>query len=102
MISLTPEETVQVESAVDAFLESPNVQSTITNLITSGEKTGVAAIDTVIEDAKAGGIAGALVNAFKGSAEAEVNTLVASLPPASISMLATKAVENGLKSLLGA
>jgi hypothetical protein len=101
-MTLTTEEKQQVEAAVNAFVESPNVQATLTNLITSAETTGVAALDNIINNVKVNGILGGVVNAFKGSAEAEVNTLVASLPPAAIASLATKAFEGELKTLLGA
>jgi hypothetical protein len=101
-MALTAEEKTQVEAAVDAFLESPNVQATVTNLITSAESTGVTALDNIINNAKVGGLFGGILNAFKSSAEAEVNTLIASLPPAAITALATKAIEGELKTLLGA
>lgn len=101
-MALTEAEKQQIETAVDAFVESPNVQSTFVTLLTSAESTGVKALDDIINNVKVGGILGAIVTAFKGSAEAEVNTLVASLPPAAIAALATKAVEGELKTLLGA
>lgn len=101
-MALTAEEKTQINTAVDAFLESPSVQSTITGLVTTIEKDGVTFADTVIANAKVGGVLGGVFNALKGSAEAEINTLVASLPPAALSMLATKAVEGELKTILGA
>jgi hypothetical protein len=101
-MALSEAEKQQVEAAVNAFVESPNVQATLTNLITSTETTGVAFIDNIINNVKVNGILGGVVNAFKGSAEAEVNALVASLPPAAIASLATKAFEGELKTLLGA
>ena len=91
-MALTEAEKQQVEAAVDAFLESPNVQTTFTNLVTTAEGGAEKAIDTIIANAKAGGLAGTLLNALKGSAEAEINALIASLPPAAITALATKAV----------
>lgn len=100
-MALTTEEKQQIETAVDAFIESPNVQSTITSFISSAEAQGVALADTIIHNAKAGGLLGGLVNALKGSAEAELNTLVASLPAAAVTVLATKAVEGELKTILG-
>ena len=101
-MALTSEEKQQVEGAVDAFLESPNVQTGMTNFIGAAEAQGVAVVDAIIANAKAGGLLGGLLNALKGSAEAEINTLVASLPPAAIAKLATKGIENELKSILGA
>lgn len=101
-MALTEAEKQQIESAVDAFIESPNVQTTVTNLITSAEATGVKALDAIINNVKAGGLLGGIINAFKGSAETEVNALVASLPPAAITALASKAFEGELKTLLGA
>lgn len=99
---MTPQEKQQIETAVDTFVESPNVQTTITNLIATGEAAGVKFIDTVIANAKVGGVLGSVFSALKGSAEAEINALVATLPPAAIEALATKAFEGELKTLLGA
>lgn len=99
---LTTAEKQQVEAAVDTFLESPTVQTTVTNVIASVEAQGVSVIDSIINNAKVGGLLGGVFTALKGSAEAEVNTLVASLPPAAIAQIATKAVEGELKTLLGA
>ena len=101
-MALSESEKQQIASAVDAFLESSNVQTTFANLITSAESTGVKALDDIIANVKVGGVLGGIVNAFKGSAEAEVNQLVASLPPAAVAALATKAIEGELKTLLGA
>lgn len=101
-MALTEAEKQQIEAAVDAFIESPNVQTTVTNLITSGEAAGVSAVDAIINNAKVGGLLGSIVTALKGSAEGELNTFVASLPPAAITALATKGVEAELKTLLGA
>jgi hypothetical protein len=101
-MTLTPAEKQQAETAIDTFLESPAVQTNISSLIATGETNGVTLIDNIIDNAKVGGVLGGVVNAFKGSAEAEIKTLVASLPPAAIAMLATKAIEGELKSLLGA
>lgn len=101
-MNLTSADKQQIETAVDTFLESPSVQSTVTSFIGSAEKQGVALADTIINNAKAGGLLGGIVNALKGSAETELNTLVASLPAAAISMLATKAIEGELKTILGA
>jgi len=100
-MTLTLEEKQQIEAAVDAFFESPNVQATVINLITSGETAAVSAVDTIINNAKVGGLLGSIFTALKGSAEAELNTLVASLPPAAIAALATKAIEGELKTILG-
>lgn len=100
-MALNEAEKQQVEAAVDAFLESPNVQTGIVNFITTAESQGVKIIDQTIAGAKVGGLLGGLLNALKGSAEAEVNALVASLPPAAIAKLATHAVEGELKTLLG-
>lgn len=99
---LSETEKQQVEAAVDAFLESPNVQTAITGVVATAEAEGIQFADDIINNAKVGGLLGTVVNAFKGSAVAELNTLVASLPPAALTMLATKAVESELKSILGA
>ena len=101
-MALSEAEKTQVEAAVDAFLASPNVQTTVTNIIASGEAAAVSAVDTIINNAKVGGLLGSIFTALKGSAEAELNTFVASLPPAAIATLATNAVEGELKTLLGA
>ena len=101
-MALSATEQAQVEAAVDAFLASPNVQTTVTNIIASGETAAVSAVDTIINNAKVGGLLGSIFTALKGSAEAELNTFVASLPPAAIATLATNAVEGELKTLLGA
>ena len=101
-MALTTAEKQQVEEAVDTFLESASVQTEMTNLIGAAETTGVNAVDAIIDNAKAGGLLGGLLNALKGSAEGELKTLVASLPPAAIAGLATKGIEGELKSLLGA
>ena len=101
-MALTTEEKAQVEAAVDAFLGSPNVQTTVANFIASAEAQGVSVVDSIINNAKVGGLLGGLFTALKGSAEAEITTLVASLPPAAIATLATNAIEGELKTLLGA
>ena len=101
-MALSEAEKTQIEAAVDAFLASPNVQTALANFIASAESTGVTALDNIINNAKAGGLLGGLLNAFKGSAEAEVNTLVASLPPAALATLATNALASEIKTLLGA
>lgn len=101
-MALSEAEKQQIEAAVDTFLESANVQTTLANLITSGETQGVSVIDTIINNAKVGGLLGGILNALKGSAESEINTLVASLPPAAIAQLATKGLEGELKTILGA
>ena len=80
-MALTPAEKQQIEAAVDAFIESPNVQTVVTNIITGAETTAENAIDTIINNAKVGGLLGSIFTALKGSAEAEVNALIASLPP---------------------
>ena len=101
-MSLTTAEKQQVEAAVDAFLASPNVQATVTNFIASAEAQGVSFVDSIINNAKVGGLLGGIFTALKGSAGTEISTLVASLPPAALTALATNAVEGELKSLLGA
>jgi hypothetical protein len=101
-MALTSAEKQQVEAAVDTFLESSNVQTGLANAIKSAEGAGVTVVDNIINNAKVGGLLGSVFTALKGSAEAEVNTLVASLPPAAIAMIATKGIENELKSILGA
>ena len=101
-MTLTPAEKQQVEAAVDTFLESPQVQTGVTTFIANAEAQGVKVIDSIIDNAKAGGLLGGVMNALKGSAEGEINTLVSSLPPAAIAMLTTKGIENELKSILGA
>lgn len=101
-MALTTAEKQQVEAAVDAFLASPSVQTTVTNFITAAEAQGVSFADSIINNAKVGGLLGSIFTALKGSAEAEIATLVASLPPAAITALATNAVEGELKTLLGA
>lgn len=101
-MALTTAEKQQVEAAVTAFLESPTVQGTVAGVIASAETQGVSLVDSIINNAKVGGLLGGIFTALKGSAEAEIATLVASLPPASIAELATKAVENELKAILGA
>jgi hypothetical protein len=101
-MSLTSAEKQQVETAVDTFLESPTVQTTVAGFIGSAEAQAVGVADAIINNAKPSGLLGGIVTALKGSAEGEINTLVASLPPAAIAMLATKAVEGELKSILGA
>jgi hypothetical protein len=100
-MTLTEAEKQQVETAVDAFLASPSVQSTVTAFVSSAEAQGVALADSIINNAKVGGLLGSIFTALKGSAEAEINTLVASLPPAAIVALATSAVEGELKTILG-
>ena len=60
-MALTEAEKQQVEAAVDAFLESPNVQTTFTNLVTTAEGGAEKAIDTIIANAKAGGLAVSVV-----------------------------------------
>jgi hypothetical protein len=100
-MALTTTEKQQVEAAVTAFLESPTVQTTVAGFITSAETQGVNFIDTIINNTKPGGLLGGILTALKGSAETEINTLVASLPPASIAELATKAVEGELVTILG-
>ena len=101
-MALSEAEKQQVVAAVDAFLESPSVQTTVTNFIASAEAQGVSVIDNIINNAKVGGLLGGIMTALKGSAEGEINTLVASLPPAAIAGLATKGIEGELKTLLGA
>jgi hypothetical protein len=100
-MAITESEKQQIETAVDAFVESPNVQSGITKFVSEAEAQGVKVVDQIIANAHAGGLAGPILNALKGSAEAELNSFVASLPPAAIAALATKAFESELKSLLG-
>ena len=56
----------------------------------------------MIANATVGGLVGSVFNALKGSAEAEINTLAASLPPAALTALETTAFEGELKTLLGA
>ena len=101
-MTLTPAEKQQVEVAVDSFLDSPNVQTTVATFVASAEAQGVSVADSIINNAKVGGLLGSLFTALKGSAEAEIATLVASLPPAAIATLATKAIEGELKTILGA
>jgi hypothetical protein len=101
-MALTTSEKQQVEAAVDAFLESPSVQAGVTKFIAAAEAQGENVIDTIIANAKAGGLLGGILTALKGSAEGEVNTLISSLPAATATALATKFVEGELKSLLGA
>jgi len=101
-MALTTAEKQQVEAAVTAFLESPTVQTTVAGFITSAEAQGVSVIDAIINNAKPGGLLGGILTALKGSAEAEIATLVASLPPASIAELGTKALEGELVAILGA
>ena len=101
-MALSEAEKQQVEAAVDAFFESPTVQATAVNVIASVETAAVSAVDTIINNAKVGGLLGGIFTALKGSAEAELNTFVATLPPAAIATLATNAVEGELKTLLGA
>lgn len=100
-MSLTPAEEQEVEAALDAFIDSPNVQSTLTNVNANLEKNGLAFADKIIAGAKVGGLLGTLFNALKGSAEAELNSLAASLPPAALTALETNAIKSELKSLLG-
>ena len=100
-MSLTSAEKQQVEAAVTAFLESPTVQTTVAGVIGSAETQGVNLVDSIINNAKVGGLLGSIFPALKGSAEAEINTLVASLPPAAIAELATKAVESEFVAILG-
>ncbi len=100
-MALTTAEKQQVEAAVDAFLESPTVQTTVAGVIASSETQAVNLADSIINNAKVGGLLGGIFTALKGSAETELNTLVASLPPAAIAELATKAIEGELKTILG-
>jgi hypothetical protein len=100
-MALTSAEKQQVEAAVTAFLESPTVQTTIAGFIGSAETQGVALADKIIENAKVGGLLGSLFNALKSSGEAELNTLVASLPATAIAEMGTKALEGELVAILG-
>jgi hypothetical protein len=100
-MALTEQEKQQIDAAVDTFVESPNVQTTITKIISGAEGAAVKFADTVIANAKVGGVLGPIFNALKGSAEAELNSFVASLPPAAIAAIATKAFEGELKSVFG-
>lgn len=78
------------------------MQTVLTNFNTGLERQGVAFADKVIANAHVGGLIGGVFNAFKASAETELNTLVASLPAAALTTLETNTLESGLKSLLGA
>jgi acyl-CoA synthetase (NDP forming) len=100
-VTITPAEKQQAEAAIDSFIESPNVQAALVNLITSGEVPLEKTIEAIINNAHSNGWAGALISALKGSADAEVTALFAGFPPAVLAALATKAVEGELKTLLG-
>ena len=101
-MALTEPEKQQVELAVTTFLESPTVQTTVAGVVASAEAQGFSLVDSIINNAKIGGLLGSVFAALKGSAEAEIAALVASLPPAAIAELATKAVEAELTTILGA
>lgn len=101
-MNLTDAEKQQVEAAVNGFIESASVQATVVNLITTVETSGVKFVENIINNAKIGGLLGGIFNALKGSADAEIETLVSQLPPAAIAAMATTAAENELKALLGA
>lgn len=100
-MALSAAEKQQVEAAVDAFVQSPNVQAAITSFNTTAEGQVVAFADKIIANASVGGLVGSIFNALKGSAEAEINTLATSLPPAALTSLETAAFENELKAILG-
>ena len=101
-MALSAAEKQQIDAAIDTFVSSPNVQAALTAFNTGAETQVVAFADKVIANATVGGLVGSVFNALKGSAEAEINTLAASLPPAALTALETTAFEGELKTLLGA
>jgi len=100
-MGLSIAEKQQINTAIDTFLESPTVQAAATAFITNVEGGAVKAVDAIVNNAKVGGLLGGIFNALKSSGEAELNTFVASLPPAAITALLTKDAEGELKTLLG-
>ena len=77
-MALTEAEKQQVEAAVDAFLESPNVQTTFTNLVTTAEGGAEKAIDTIIANAN---------NTVKGIASFDVNDFIVAAGVVSINIV---------------
>ncbi len=89
-----------VDGLVSA-LESPAVQAELLSAITNGEKWVEAALDTVIANAKVGGVLGVVVAATKGSLEGELNAEFAAFPPATIAAWLTKLAQEEAKALGG-
>lgn len=83
----------ELADAAVALIESPTGQAAITTVVTAGEANLESLLDSLISNAKAGGALAIVLNALKGTAEADVNAEFAKLSaPVIVAWLTSEAV----------
>ena len=96
-MSLPPE----IIAALEALVQSPNVQGPLLAAVTNGEVALENVAEAFVNGLKANGPIGLLLNATKGSIDAEIVALVKQAPPALVASFITNAALGELKTLGG-
>jgi hypothetical protein len=91
----------EIVDAVVAFLQTPTVQDKLTNIIANGEVEAEHIVDAVIAHANVGGPLELVLNALKGSAEAEIHAEFAKIPAPALAKLLTTFAQNEATALGG-